>query len=153
MIIDAHAHISETTYGNVKIYLTQLEESGIDQGVVVPGGMMDVRKMTDYITGRAKPENVEPNNRYIKECCRKHSANIRGFICLNPHDPNAREQLEAGFRQGFRGLKLSPMTHEFSFGSKIVADGFDSFNSIGEHLTRVGGIPSCQRHTIPMVGF
>lgn len=122
MIIDAHAHISETDYGNIDIYLAQLQESGIDQGVLVPGGMLDVRKMTDYVTGKARPENLEPNNQYIVKCCRNQPAKFEGFICLNPHDGNVLTQLEQGFKQGFRGLKLSPMTHEFSFSGKVIGD-------------------------------
>jgi predicted TIM-barrel fold metal-dependent hydrolase len=121
VIIDAHAHISKTDYGDVELYLEQLKESGVDQGLVVPGGMMDVRKMTDYVTGRAKPENPEPNNEYVRRCCSRFPR-IHGLLCLNPHDLTAPEQLEAGFKEGFRGLKLSPLTHEFSFGGAIVAD-------------------------------
>lgn len=122
MIIDAHAHISETTYGNAQLYLDQLQEAGIERGIVVPGGMMDVRKMTDYITGRAKPEHSEPNNQYVADFCQSHSEKFKGFVCINPHDPQALEKLEQGFRDGFVGLKLSPMSHEFSFSSKLVAD-------------------------------
>jgi predicted TIM-barrel fold metal-dependent hydrolase len=122
MIIDAHAHISETTYGNVELYRAQLQESGIERGVVVPGGMLDVRKMTDYVIGRAKPDSLVPNNTYVKRCCRKFSSQLQGLVCLNPHDATAPAQLETAFKQGFRGLKLSPMTHEFSFGSKVIAD-------------------------------
>lgn len=121
-MIDAHAHLSDTGYGNLKIYQTQLNESGIDQGVLVPGGMLDVRKMTDYVTGKAKPENPEPDNQYILNCMKGNPQHFQGFMCLNPHDDGALEKLTLGFRNGFRGLKLSPMSHEFSFGSKRVAD-------------------------------
>ncbi len=122
MIIDAHAHISDTEYGNAQLYLEQLKEAGIEQGVVVPGGMMDVRKMTDYITGQAKPEKPEPDNQYVANFCQAKPENFKGFICVNPHDPQALEKLEEGFGEGFVGLKLSPMSHEFSFSSKIVAE-------------------------------
>ena len=122
MIIDAHAHLSETSYGNIDIYLSQLREAGIKQGVIVPGGMLDVRKMTDYITGRAKVENPVPNNQYVANICSNAKGKFAGFICLNPHEPDALSNLEHGFKQGFRGLKLSPMSHEFSFASKAVAD-------------------------------
>ncbi|HBF38403.1 MAG TPA: amidohydrolase [Firmicutes bacterium] len=122
MIMDAHAHISETSYGNTRLYLEQLKEAGIEQGVVVPGGMMDVRKMTDYITGQAKPDQPEPNNQYVADFCHAQTGKFKGFICINPHDPQALEKLEEGFRNGFAGLKLSPMSHEFSFSSKILAE-------------------------------
>ncbi|MDI6870495.1 MAG: amidohydrolase family protein [Bacillota bacterium] len=122
MIIDAHAHVSPTDYGNVDLLLEQLAESGIQGAMVVPGGMVDVRKMTDYITGRAKPENTMPNNAYVEECYRTHGASVGGFFCVDPHEPGAVESLEAAFERGFRGLKLSPITHQFSFASKAVAD-------------------------------
>ena len=122
MIVDAHAHISETTYGNVRIYLEQLREAGIEQGVVVPGGMLDVRKMTDYVTGRAEPDNLVPNNRYVGEACRTAGGSLTGFVCVDPHAPGATETLADGLRQGCRGLKLSPMTHRFSFASMGVAN-------------------------------
>ncbi|MGE5529877.1 MAG: amidohydrolase family protein [Patescibacteria group bacterium] len=122
MIVDAHAHLSETPYGGAGKYLAVLRGSGIDQGVVVPGGMLDVRKMTDYITGRAKVENPIPNNRYVRAACRTAGGKLHGMICLDPHDGNALADLEAGLREGDRGLKLSPLSHEFSFASRAVAD-------------------------------
>lgn len=121
MIIDAHAHISMTDYGNIEIYLEQLKASGIQQGIVVPGGMMDVRRMTDYITGSAKPENPIPDNDYVQASCHKYKSIIKGLACINPHEPNAADLLAQRFQQGFKGLKLSPMSHQFSFASKAVA--------------------------------
>lgn len=122
MIIDAHAHLSDTTYGNLDLYLEQLKEAGVERGVVVPGGMMDVRKMTDYITGRAKPESLIPNNAYVAQACAKHQTTLTGFVCIDPHEENSVGKLEKSFKDGFRGLKLSPMTHQFSFASKALAD-------------------------------
>jgi len=121
-IIDAHAHISNTTYGNVDLYLTRLKETGIGRGVVVPGGMLDVRKMTDYIIGRAEPENPVPDNPYVQAACKTHNRVLTGMACINPHEPDAVEVLEKSFREGTRGLKLSPMSHRFSFAGKAVAE-------------------------------
>ncbi|MGE5550069.1 MAG: amidohydrolase family protein [Bacteroidota bacterium] len=121
-MIDAHAHISETAYGNVEIYLDQLREAGIERGVVVPGGMLDVRRMTDYITNQAQPEKTSPNNRYVAEACRAAGGSLAGFICVDPHAPDAVPTLIEGLQGGCRGLKLSPMTHQFSFAGKAVAD-------------------------------
>jgi len=120
VIIDAHAHISATSYGSAGKYLSQLKEAGIDQGIVVPGGTMDVRKMTDYIIGKATPENPIPDNLYVKESCRIYPS-LQGFACIDPHSPDAVKALEDSFKQGFRGLKLTPMTHQFSFAGKAVA--------------------------------
>ncbi|MBU7007095.1 amidohydrolase family protein [Phosphitispora fastidiosa] len=121
-ITDAHAHISDTVYGNVGLYLEQIKEAGIAEGVVVPGGMLDVRKMTDYITGRAQPENPVPDNSYVQQSCKAHQESLWGLICVDPHDDNALENLENGLKSGYRGLKLSPMSHQFSFAAKAVAN-------------------------------
>ncbi|MCL6477401.1 MAG: amidohydrolase family protein [Peptococcaceae bacterium] len=131
MIIDAHAHISDTSYGNVGLYLDQLKEADVQRGVVVPGGMVDVRKMTDYVTGRAKPESTIPNNAYVAGACEAHQPILTGFACIDPHGENAAGKLEQSFKAGFRGLKLSPMTHQFSFASKAVAELADCCGSYG----------------------
>ena len=122
MIIDAHAHLSDTSYGNLKLYLEQLKEAGVDRGVTVPGGTLDVRKMTDYVTGKAKPESLIPNNDYVAQACIAHPEQLTGLMNLDPHEENVVSKLEKGFKNGFCGLKLSPMTHQFSFSSKAVAE-------------------------------
>ncbi|MCX7922091.1 MAG: amidohydrolase family protein [Clostridia bacterium] len=121
-MIDAHAHISNTTYGNVEIYLEQLKQAGVDEGIVVPGGMLDVRRMTDYVIGRAQPDSVIPDNSYVRQSCNANDKTLKGFICIDPHSENANTVLENGYKEGYKGLKLSPMTHEFSFASKAVAE-------------------------------
>ena len=60
MIIDGHAHISNSDVGNVDKYIEQLKATGIEAGVTVPGGTLDVRRMTDYIIGRAQPSTEPP---------------------------------------------------------------------------------------------
>lgn len=122
MIVDAHAHLSDTSYGNTEQYLEQLKESGIQGGIVVPGGTLDVRKMTDYIVGRAQPENIIPDNTYILKAAQNQHSILSGLICIDPHAEDAVNKLTTGFRQGFRGLKLSPLTHQFSFASRAVAE-------------------------------
>ncbi|MGE5509311.1 MAG: amidohydrolase family protein [Chitinophagales bacterium] len=121
MIIDAHAHVSTTDYGSRELLLSQLDESGVDAALVVPGGMADVRRMTDYITGRATPETV-PNNSYVEESVRAEPQRLGGFFCVDPHLPGATEALADALARGFLGLKLSPITHQFSFASKAVAE-------------------------------
>lgn len=119
MIIDAHTHLSNTEYGNTETYLKLMKEAGIDEAVAVPGAMLDVRKMTEYITGRSKPDNPVPDNLYVEKAS-KANQQIHGCICLNPHDKDVLSQLERGKKQGFKGLKLSPLSHQFSFASKGV---------------------------------
>lgn len=121
-MIDAHAHILNGDYGSVELYLKQLKQAGIKQGVVVPGGMVDVRKMTDYVTGRAKVENTVPDNDYVLKSCKAHANTLRAIACIDPHRTDALTQLEQYVREGCVGLKFSPITHQFSFASKAVAD-------------------------------
>lgn len=131
MIIDAHAHVSDSDYGNVNLYLEQLKQAGVDQGVVVPGGMMDVRKMTNYVIGRSKPENPVPDNAYVMKAVKANQATLKGFMCIDPHASDAMPKLEQGVREGFVGLKFNPMSHQFSFASKAVADLVSSCGSHG----------------------
>ena len=80
MIIDAHAHLSSTDYGSVDKYLEQLQQAGIHSGVAVPGAMLDVRKMTEYITGKSTADNPVPDNLYVHKAMQNHHNII--WICL-----------------------------------------------------------------------
>ena len=64
MIIDGHSHIFHSDIGSAEQYLAVLQEAGIDMGIAVPGGTVDVRRMTDYIIGRAQPSTDPPDNQY-----------------------------------------------------------------------------------------
>ena len=119
MIIDAHAHLSSTDYGSVDKYLDQLQQAGIHSGVTVPGAMLDVRKMTEYITGKSKADNPVPDNSYVHKAMQSHH-NIYGFVCIDPHQNDSLQTLENSRSQGFSGLKLSPLSHQFTFSSKGV---------------------------------
>ncbi|KAB2951562.1 amidohydrolase family protein [Heliorestis acidaminivorans] len=130
MILDGHAHLSPTDYGNVDLYLKALQGTGITQSIIVPGGMMDVRKMTDYIVGRAKVEKAEPNNDYVQQCCKQHE-NLLPFACLDPHLSTALKDLEKLRKKGFCGLKLSPLSHKFTFSSKALAAIVDWCGQVG----------------------
>ncbi|NLJ25458.1 MAG: amidohydrolase family protein [Firmicutes bacterium] len=122
MIIDGHAHISKSEVGSVDEYLEVLQEVGIEVGVAVPGGTLDVRRMTDYIIGRAQPSTEPPDNAYVKKATERAKGSLIGFCCLNPHASGVGQSLVEAFDAGFRGLKLSPMSHQFSFASKAVAE-------------------------------
>jgi uncharacterized protein len=113
MIIDAHAHVSPTTYGATEQYLEVLSQSGIDQAVICPGGMLDVRKMSEFVSGQKKPDAV-PKNEYVGNCVQS-SPRLIGMACVNPCDLQAAEKLEQYLEQGFRGLMVSPLVHKFSF--------------------------------------
>lgn len=120
MIIDAHAHLSPTTYGSMEQYLEVLSQSGIEQAVVCPGGMLDVRKMNDFVFGAKKPDTT-PKNEYVSQSVRSHPK-LHGIACVDPRDPRALEQLEVHLEQGFRGLLVSPLIHAFGFPDDAMAD-------------------------------
>ncbi|NMO15935.1 amidohydrolase family protein [Pyxidicoccus fallax] len=120
MIIDAHAHVSPTTYGATEKYLEVLKQSGIDQAVICPGGMLDVRKMSEFVSGQKKPDTV-PKNDYVARCV-VSSPSLLGMACVDPTDPRAAEKLEELLEQGFRGLMVSPLVHKFSFPDEAMAD-------------------------------
>ena len=119
MIIDAHAHVSPTTYGSTEQYLELLSQSGIDQAVICPGGMLDVRKMSEFVSGQKKPDAV-PKNDYVDQCVHS-SPRLIGMACVDPCAPRAAEKLEQYLEQGFRGLMVSPLVHPFSFTDDSMA--------------------------------
>lgn len=121
MIVDAHAHVSNSNFGNVEILIGQLDDAKIDRAILVPGGMLDVRRMTEYIKGKEKPVTLIPPNEIVKNALEKYPGRFYGFFCVNPHDgEKAIKSLENGVRSGFVGLKLAPMVHEFSLTCKTV---------------------------------
>ena len=122
MIIDGHAHLCKDEYGNVETLLEQYKIAKIDKGVLVPGGMLDVRKMTSYITNEAKPKGEYIPNDIVEEAIRKYPDKFYGFYCVNPHlGEKSLEDFEDAIKnRGFKGLKLAPMVHQFSLTSNIV---------------------------------
>jgi uncharacterized protein len=118
-IIDAHAHVSPTSHGSTENYLEQLRRGGIHQGVICPGGMIDVRRMNDFIAGKSKPEAV-PKNEYVAESVHSHP-NLFALACVDPTAEHAAQELERLLRAGRLGLMISPLVHKFSFGDESVA--------------------------------
>lgn len=122
MIIDAHAHVSDSDYGNVDLLIQQLDDAGIDHAIVVPGGMIDVRKMTLYITGEEEPRQEIPNN-VVFDAIAKYPNRLKGFVCLNPlEDDDALATFEEAIARGCIGVKLSPMCHQFAFGGDVLEE-------------------------------
>lgn len=120
MIIDAHAHVSPTTYGSTEQYLKQLRQSGIDQAVICPGGMIDVRKMSDFISGAKKPDET-PKNDYVESSVKANSM-LSGVACVDPCGPQAVDMLDRCLKKGSLGLMVSPLVHKFSFFDDSMAD-------------------------------
>lgn len=126
MIIDAHTHISDSDYGNIDIYEKESAVAGIDKSILFPGGSIDVRKMTRYITMKEAPPKIPVNNELILDIVKRNPNKYKAFIGINPKELNRNDTLdvfEKGINQdGFVGLKLSPTSHQFSFSDTTVQE-------------------------------
>ncbi|WP_338787436.1 amidohydrolase family protein [Metabacillus sp. FJAT-53654] len=117
MIIDSHAHISKRTAAKPEILIQDMDLAGIDKAVLVPGGMLDIRKMSEYTTLRERPEPVQPDNEYVEHCVALYPERFIGFYCINPLT-DARDiesEVKLAIQKGFKGIKLAPLVHPMSF--------------------------------------
>lgn len=123
MIIDGHVHIGKSDFGTLAELKVDMEKAGIDKAVLVPGGMIDVRKMTKYINGEEKPDGDYIPNDIIEKIITEEPEKFYGFYCVNPGKQNeALSEFELGIKKGFKGLKLAPIVHGFSLASKTVKE-------------------------------
>jgi uncharacterized protein len=123
MIIDAHAHVTREDYGNKDLLLSQMREAGIDKAILVPGGMIDVRKMTSYLLQRDQPKGEPIPNDVVDELVKEHPDKFLAFHCVNPtHGEKAVDEFRKAIAQGKKGLKLAPLIHRFSLTSNAVKD-------------------------------
>lgn len=121
MVIDAHAHISETEYGNIDLLLSRMDETGVKKTVVVPGGTVDVREMTLYVTGEKKPLLKDIPNYVVYEAIQRYPDRLVGFFGLNPlEEDEAYRILEVSIKLGCQGVKLNPIAHRFSFSGRVL---------------------------------
>jgi predicted TIM-barrel fold metal-dependent hydrolase len=122
VIIDGHAHVSATDYGNLATLRAQLDQAGIDRALCVPGGMVDVRRMSLVITGRLRPNPDIPNH-LVYDALDRHPDRIYGFVCVNPKAGAAAvRMMDDGFRHGCRGVKLAPIIHQCRFDEPALAE-------------------------------
>jgi uncharacterized protein len=122
VIIDGHAHISASDYGNFDVLREQLDQAAIDRVVCVPGGMVDVRQMSRVVLGRVRP-NPEIPNALVYDALDRHGDRVFGFVCVNPKAGAAAvRMLEDGFRHGCRGVKLAPIVHAFGFDEPALGE-------------------------------
>jgi predicted TIM-barrel fold metal-dependent hydrolase len=119
MIIDGHAHLWDTEFGNADELLRQLDLAGIDRAVCVPGGMIDIRQFSRVLSGRVQPNQTIPNH-LVFDAISQHSDRLYGFVCINPKDPRALSMLREGFDRGCRGVKLAPIVHPFLFNEPVL---------------------------------
>jgi predicted TIM-barrel fold metal-dependent hydrolase len=116
LIIDSHAHVSAESYSSPELILANMELSTISRTVLIPGGMLDVRRMTEYVLGKAQPVTQDPPNEFLLSLMNKHPDKFSAFCCIDPNrgSVNAQEQLQWAKQNGFSGLKMAPMVHQFS---------------------------------------
>lgn len=123
MIIDAHAHVTREDYGNKELLLSQMKEAGVDRAILVPGGMIDVRKMTSYLLQREQPKGDPIPNDVVDELVGEYPDKFYAFHCVNPnHGQKAVEEFRQAIARGKKGLKLAPLIHRFSLTSDTVKD-------------------------------
>lgn len=132
MIIDAHVHIGKGEFGPFEELKQEMEKAKIDKAILVPGGMMDVRKMTKYITGEEKPDGEYIPNDIVERIIKNEPDRFYGFYCVNPlKRKEAVDDFEAGIKNGFSGLKLAPLVHGFSLASQTVMELADICGQYG----------------------
>jgi predicted TIM-barrel fold metal-dependent hydrolase len=149
MIIDGHAHVTRADYGSAARLRERMDRAGIDRAVLVPGGMIDVRRMTAYLTGQAQPEASIPND-VVEELIAADPARFLGFYCVNPNLGDAVVgELRAAIGRGFSGLKLAPMVHRFPLTSPTVGALAEACGELGvPFYSHVIGHPSASTDKI-----
>lgn len=117
MIIDAHAHVSRMNLAKPEFLIKDMNLAGIDKAVLVPGGMLDIRKMSDYTTLKERPEPVEPDNELVANCMELYPERFIGFYCLNPTKGIEAivKEMKTAKSLDFKGIKLAPLVHKMSF--------------------------------------
>jgi predicted TIM-barrel fold metal-dependent hydrolase len=80
---------------------------------------MDVRRMTDYVTGQAKATPEIPNH-LVFSAIKAHPDRLWGMVMVNPLAADAIDAFKAGRDAGCIGVKLNPLAHKFSFSGKVV---------------------------------
>jgi predicted TIM-barrel fold metal-dependent hydrolase len=132
MIIDAHAHVTREDYGNRETLLSQMREAGIDKAILVPGGMIDVRKMTSYLLQREQPKGDPIPNDLVDELVAEYPDLFLAFHCVNPnHGEKAVEDFRKAVSRGKKGLKLAPIIHRFSLTSDTVKELAKACSELG----------------------
>jgi predicted TIM-barrel fold metal-dependent hydrolase len=122
VIIDGHAHISASDYGNADVLLAQLDQAGIERALCVPGGMVDVRQFSRILSGRLRPDPNIPNH-VLYEALDRHGDRLYGLVCINPRQgPATLETMRQGFARGCRGVKLAPLVHGFAFEEPVLEE-------------------------------
>lgn len=130
MIIDAHAHVTRADYGSIDRLSALMDKHGIDKAVLFPGGMIDVRQMSQYVRGAATADTDQIPNDLVESIFTKDRDRYFGFYCVNPNSAgDSTAAFRAAIARGFSGLKLAPIVHKFALCSEGV---FELAQACGE---------------------
>ena len=121
MIIDAHAHVSDTDYGNVKLLIGRMDEAGVDRAIVVPGGTVDVRQMSQFVSGELKAPPRPIPNHVVYDAIAAYPKRLVGFCSFNPLERDEAYRIfETAIAKGCTGVKLNPIAFRFSFSGEVL---------------------------------
>jgi predicted TIM-barrel fold metal-dependent hydrolase len=120
MIIDAHCHLIPSQEG-VGIALGYMADAGVDHTVLVPGGMVPLLGMADFLRGRQALNTRAPDNEFVMSVFARNPRQFSGFFHVDPsyHLPEDWDEAIAG---GFNGFKLSPLVNRVSYLSAEVRE-------------------------------
>jgi predicted TIM-barrel fold metal-dependent hydrolase len=135
VIIDGHAHVTRADYGSSELLTAAMMTHGIDKAVLFPGGMIDVRKMTKYMTGGEQISQDHIPNDLVEELFTAQPERFFGFYCINPNKTNDTvDELRQAVARGFKGLKLAPLVHRFALTSPAIYELADACGHLGVPL-------------------
>ena len=112
VVIDGHTHFSGSGMGlppnTVEEFTSMMDANGID-AVVTCAPYSSIGKDRTY----------DEVNRFLVESMEEAKGRIIGFIRVNPHlQGHALKSIEAGVKQGFRGIKFHPRNEAFAINSE-----------------------------------
>ena len=123
MIVDAHAHVTEARYGDATALLAAMDAAGVHRAVIVPGGMLDVRRMAAHVRGSLSAADAPIPNTLVERLVGERPDRFTAFYCVNPHHGDeAVVAFERAVGRGFAGLKLAPLVHRFALTDPTVKD-------------------------------
>ena len=120
MIIDAHCHVLPTQQG-VELALGYMAEAGVDHTILVPGGMVPLLGLGDFLRGRQALTTSAPDNDFVRSTFRRHPREFSGFFHVDPSFHVAEDWDEA-VAQGFAGFKLNPLVNRIGFSKPEVKE-------------------------------
>jgi predicted TIM-barrel fold metal-dependent hydrolase len=120
MIVDGHCHLLPSQEG-VDLALQYMAEAGVDHTVLVPGGMVPMLGMADFLRGRQALITRAPDNEFLMSVFCRNPRRFSGFFHVDPsyHVPEDWDEAITG---GFVGFKLSPLVNRVSFLSPEVKE-------------------------------